>query len=265
MRSDFQSKILNLTEHNLKAHSLYSHANPVDRVDGLDDRKKQGWRRILSSVATTESVEEIMMLPLEKAFKDYPEIVRYLVSHKQDETRHHQLLNRYLKNTFDYVKIERTFSDRWIYDRILPRVAKRLESKPLYGLAMLLFFEMYGVGFYKNFKNQAERDGLSGLAEVVKLIEKVELRHMSGLDLLCSYYMSSSGRNGRVTWFESLLLRFCLLILVLDVNMSRWAIHNLEVREHVKMMGLDPHDLTLGAYQAARDVYRKVARKEVLC
>jgi hypothetical protein len=100
------------------------------------------------------------------------------------------------------------------------------------------------------------------LAEVVKLIEKDELRHMSGLSLLSSYCKSI---GHKATWLDSLVIKVFLFVLVIDVNMSRWALHNSEVRKHVQMIGLDPNCLTAGAYQAAREVHERIIQKEVLC
>lgn len=252
-----------LTQINQETHTKLGHLNPCDSIQKLSFPKISGWRRILSSVATTESVERTLMTPLEEAFSKNPEILNYLASHQQDETRHHELLNRYLKNTFQYVKSHRTLSDQVIYDQALPQVSKIFKTKPLYGLAMLSFFEVYGINFYRNFKQQAQADGLRELARVVEQIEKDEIRHLRGLDLLLQYYFLS---GGKLTWLDQKAIAACLKLLVLDVNMTSWAIHNREVRSSAIKIELDPKQLTQGARSAAKQIQSKMRnhQKEIL-
>ena len=262
MKTSAMLRLQTLTLRNNEAHERFSNLNSMDSTQNLTTSKRAGWCRILSSVATTESVEQTLMTPLEKGFKDSPEILRYLESHKQDEMRHHETLNRYLKNTFHYVKLKRTLSDQIIYDLALPQIAKLFQYKPIYGLSMLLFFEIYGIAFYKTFRAQARADQLPELAHIVQLIEKDELRHLSGLDTLYSYSLSV---HGPCSWFDRKIILWFLKILVLDVNMSRWAFHNRKVRAHAMKAGLDPDVLTKGAYSAAREVCKRMTQKEALC
>lgn len=225
----------------------------ADGVGGLSPDRRRGWQRVLSSVATTEGTEETMMIPLIEAYGGDDSIREYLESHKRDELLHHELLKGYLKATFGFEKKARTLSDKVIYDRAFPLVSKLFLKKPLYGLAMLYFIECFGVGFYKAFKDAAERDGLASLSALIRRIEKDELRHMAGLEALIADHRL---RRGGISRGDKLAIRACMGLMSLDVSMEPWALHNREVREHALLIGLCPKALGQGSTDAAARVMK---------
>lgn len=250
--STHKERLATLATHGAEADRLQSGLEPRDDVSHLSADRRAGWRRILSSVATTEGVERTLMDPIREAFASEPEILAFVTTHQQDEHRHHVLLSRYLKNTFDYVKTKRTTSDKIIYDRVFPRLARLFRRKPLYGLSMLHFIENYGVSFYRGFKAQAEADGLHELVRLLKQIEKDELRHMAGLDALIAILEHGAAP---LTLTDKLWIRGCLEAMALDINMRPWAVHNREVRDHVLKLDLDPEALTRAARAAVTKTY----------
>lgn len=247
-----------LTQFSLQSHQKNLHWNPRDCIDHLSDRKKAGWQKLISSIATTEELEQTLMIEIEKAFEKNPEIKAYLASQKLDEFRHQQLLKLYLLNSFQYVKTHRTFTDTVIYDKIFPGLAKLFCRKPIYGLALIFFFENYGCSFYKNLKLQAEQDGLPMFTQLIEQIEKDELRHLAGIKLLIS---SSSDHfsKSRISFLDKTVIRIILFIAVFDLNMNFFAWHNRKVRKSVCRIGLNPLRLTADARNSARLVLKFVS------
>jgi hypothetical protein len=165
------------------------------------------------------------------------------------------LLSDYVKKSFQYVKTHRTWSDRIIYDRVIPKISLLFRRKPLYGIAMILFFEIYGVTFYRDFKRKAEEDGLSELARLLALIQKDESRHLAGIHILVQDYHREFGKPGVWDrWVIGLLLR----VLVFDINMRKHAFHNKAVRESICQLAMDPDSLTQAAILASQRVLIKI-------
>lgn len=246
-------RLSQLADHGFEAHESYHALEPRDDASGLSLERRQGWRRVLSAVSTTEGTEHTLMAPIEEAFASDKELARYLASHKKDEARHHEWLKRYLKNTFQYVKTERTASDKIIYDKVFPQLGKLFRRKPLYGLALLYFVEQFGVTFYKNFKAQAAADGLTELVAMLKLIEKDELRHMAGLDAILKAHVEE---NGSVSLLDRIAIRGCLEVMAFDVNMGALALHNRDVRNHMQKIQISPLELNRAARLAIAHVMK---------
>ena len=82
----------------------------------------------------------------------------------------------------------------------------------------------------------------------MRAIEKDELRHVTGVETLCRIAVERNGRGpGPV---DRLAIRALLEVMMLDVNMSRWAIHNREVREHFVKLGISPASIGRAAREA---------------
>lgn len=227
--------------------------NKSDDPKNLSPIKYAGWKRVLSSIATTEAIEEIMMNELKIPFLNNPTCLDYMLGHQQDEQKHAKQIAEYTQNTFNYKKTKRTLSDKILYDRIFPKLFKYFSNKPIYGLAMLLFFEIYALTFYKKVKNQAELDGLSALSELIGLIMQDEQRHLAGASIL----FEEQKKQIKRTLLNKFLLRFFLALAVLDLNMNRWAFYNRQVRLHMLKIGLKPSELTRLAQNTAQKIYNR--------
>lgn len=247
-------QLVTLTQKNKTAHIQFESWDQRDEIFHLSNSKKEGWKKILSSVATTEAVENVLMTELKKAYQDKDELLSYLSSHQLDEYRHHKNITKYLTNTFQYQKTKRTFSDKIIYDITFPKITKMFSKKPIYGLGLLLFFEIYGVNFYKQFKESAKHDGLNELAKLISQIEEDEQRHIAGIKILLTEQKNTTKINRK----DVIFFKFILSIVTLDVNMSFWAFHNRKVRKHIFQIGLNPNRLTQTAYKTAQQIYRQI-------
>ena len=219
-----------------------------DDLSHLSPMRQAAWRRVLSSIATTEGLEESLMQPLMLAYKqpgeDHTEISEYLESHAVDERRHHAMLCGYLKQTFGYVKKSRTWSDRVIYDRVLPLMAQAFRYRPLYGFALLDTYENFATEFYAPLRTQAQADGAQNILSLLQAIEKDELRHVAGMEYLLDRELA---RQGGLRRGDRAAIATLLNVLVLDVDFSPWALHNREIRAHLCELGVPPEGVTATA------------------
>ena len=256
MHSSNFPKLVTLIQKHEITHARFKNWDSADNITYLSESKKEGWKKILSSVATTEAIEHVLMTELKKAYLEKNTILNYLNAHQLDENTHHENINRYLLNTFRFQKKSRTFSDKIIYDIALLKLSKLFSKKPIFGLGLLLFFEIYGVHFYKGFKEQAKNDGLNELSLLINQIEEDEQRHIAGIKILLSEQKCKYKTNIK----DEIQFKFILSIVILDVNMSFWALHNRIVRKQIFQIGLNPDALTKIAYSTAKQIYRQVMK-----
>jgi rubrerythrin len=228
-----------------------SAASPaVDQPVGLSLARQQGWARFLSSIATTESIEAMLIGPLKDAFRGESEVQEYLAGHAADEQRHFEIFRDYASGTFGFEKKKRSVSDRVVYDTLLPWVSAFARRRPICALAILRFYEAFSVEFYRVLRRLAERDGLSGLLGIIRSIEKDELRHLAGLEELIRRLKS---RGARATLFDRGIIRSVLFVLMVDIDLRGRAFHNREVRRHAREVGIDPVEMHAQAVKAARN------------
>lgn len=213
----------------------------MDDLSHLCESRRASWRRILSSVASTEGLEATIMEPLIESKKGEKEAYEYLTVHANDELRHHALLTGYLKGTFGFEKKARTFSDKVFYDKILPAISSSFLRKPLYGFALLYCYERFAGLFYAPLRNSAQADGAQNLLNLIQSIEKDELRHVAGMEYLMKEEIR---RQGGLKWGDMPAVSAMLGIMLVDLDMSVWAVHNREVREHIENLGIDPAEVT---------------------
>lgn len=247
-------------EHALK--SLSKRANLFQ--DGLGDsgayltpEKRQGWAKFLLSIATTESVENLLMEPLVGFFKKDSDISTYLAAHAEDERRHFRVLTEYVLRSFGMTKKTRSLSDRVIYDTLLPGVGRAIATRPYCSLGMLYFFEIFSVDFYDILKKKSRKDGLIHLLKIFQGIEKDERRHLAGLRALSELLVLRVGppSRGDLAW-----LRWILRLFQADIHVGRFAIHNRKVRKSAQAIGVDPAWMNQNAKNSARNSLEFIRR-----
>jgi hypothetical protein len=114
---------------------------------------------------------------------------------------------------------------------------------------MLRFYEAFSVDFYRVLKRLAERDRLSALLGIIRTIEKDELRHLAGLEELMRRLQ---GRGRGATWLDRMIVRGVLFVLLIDIDLRPWAVHNREVRRNALNVGINPIEMNVQAVKAAR-------------
>jgi hypothetical protein len=225
-----------------------------DNTEELTATRFSGWKRVISSIATTEGAEEGFISPLVNFYSNEPQLAEYISSHQEDEARHSRILKDYLKSSFDYVKTHRTISDQIVYDRIFPILARVFTKKPLYCLSMVLFFEVFATGIYSEIKRQAESDHLSSLCHILTVIQKDEARHLTGIQLLISDYHLRFGRPGIL---DQIAIGLCLFLIMIDVNVTVFALHNRCLRKNIIYLGIDPWLLNRSSYRSFKKVFNQ--------
>jgi hypothetical protein len=239
-----------------EAHARCGSWNWRDDLAHLSEARRATWCRVLSSVATTEALEKTLIEPILEGLRADADAADYLATHATDEVRHHQLLARYLRNTFGYRKKKRTAADRVLYDGILPRVARRFRSKPAYGLALLHCYERFSLTFYERLRREAQADGAQNLLTLIRAIERDELRHVAGMEALLDREVEK--RGGRLSALDRAAVAGILRLMLVDVDMRPWALHNRELRGHLVRLGFDPAGLVRAAQEAARETQRRL-------
>lgn len=230
-----QDIILKLTEEGEKAALPISF--PLsDSTTHLTAERKMAWAGLLSSAASAEESEEMVIDPVLKAFRDSPLLVRYLKTHMSDESRHQDLLKEYVKNNFQYEKKKKTFTDIVVYKGIFRGVSEISEKRPLPIIVAILFYEWFAEEFYSELMNCAERDGLVNLKNLFIRIEKDELRHRAGIKALLAIWKSEGKKIDKIDLFYTRLL---LGVTRMDVNTASWAFYNKRLIKNLTALGLD--------------------------
>lgn len=227
--------ITRLTEEGEKAQSKFNFPL-IDSTAHLSDERKMAWAQLLSSAASAEESEEMVIEPVLKAF-EYSEILhRYLKTHMSDESRHQDLLKQYVKNNFDYQKKKKTLTDIVIYKGIFRGVSQISEKRPLPIIVAILFYEWFAEEFYSELLNRAEADQLVNLKNLFIQIEKDEHRHRAGIKALLGIWKAEGKKIDKIDLFYTKVL---LGVTRLDVNTASWAFYNKRLRRNLTNLGLD--------------------------
>lgn len=131
-----------------------------------------------------------------------------------------------------------------IYDRIFPRIASSFRHKPLYGFALIYCYERLSISFYSQLRPEAQADGAQNLLTLLQTIEKDELRHIAGQEQLLKEEIRLQGglKIGDLKAVSAILG-----IMLLDVDMRPWALHNREVRAHLLNLGVNTDEFSATA------------------
>jgi hypothetical protein len=259
-RQTGEARLAVLIEASLRNKEKGAPRVPADSIGKLSQEKRAGWARFLSSIATTESIEEAIIAPIgiHHAFAS-PSAQEFLRHQEEDERRHFDLLTDYVKETFDYRKTKKSVSDLVIYDTILPKLGRLFRDWPVGPLVCIQFYEAFSLYFYKLLKECATRDELFGLVSILEAIEKDELRHLSGIGVLVQKWKETKGLPGKL---EVTGIRALLQLLLIDIDLAPWAIHNREVRRSALAIGLDVQKMGKAARKSANETLEKLSRYE---
>ncbi len=252
MKNIFEKRLQALVDAGTRARAEATE-DFVDSCGSLSTEKKNAWASFLCSIATTESIETMLIDPIRKAFAGSKAIVAYLDAHADDERRHYDLLTAYVKRTFAFEKTHRSTTDVIVYGFLLPKFSTLGQKKPLYLLTPLRFYEAFSLEFYNILKVLAVADELPQLVSLIQSIEKDELRHLAGLDALVREYRESSGVPSAG---DLLLINSVLKLLLFDINIAPWAVHNRRVRRNALAIGINPDKMGRDARGAAAEALR---------
>lgn len=238
-------------ESSLREETFRSH----DDVSHLSPEKRLAWAQLLSSAASAEESEEMVIAPILKAFDFSPRLHQYLAMHAADESRHQVLLKTYVRETFQYVKKKKSLTDKIIYGGVFRGIRGITEKRPLAIIVATLFYEWFAEEFYSDLIQAAERDGLPELKNLFIEIERDEKRHRAGLKAVLAMWK----REGKpVDAVDLAYTRALLEIVQIDVNTASWAIYNKKLRRNLTAVGMDPETI----YQRSR-AYAKRAYNEL--
>lgn len=256
-------RLKQLTEHAAAAHTLWNledgpNAAPPtklkDSVDHLPSQAQFAWRRVLSSIATTEALEKTVMEPLLASVRDAKLTTEtaYLASHSLDEHRHAALLKTYLVRTFGYVKAKPTFTDRWIYEKLIPAGVGRFRASPIVGFALIHAYEAFSLEIYPQLILKAQEDRVPEAHALLRQISKDELRHVAGVKALIELENSRRGTRALST-IEAATLRAFLALMVVDTELSPAAVYNRELAVAMGELGISPSKMRGAALKAGRE------------
>ncbi|HEX4925746.1 MAG TPA: ferritin-like domain-containing protein [Bdellovibrionales bacterium] len=211
--------------------------SPERNAEGrnLSPEKRLGWAGLLSSIATSESAEQLVVEPLVENFGADPELKELIERQAADEVRHYRIFTSYNERVFQFRKTKRTLTDKIVYDRFLPLMSAVGRRRPQAILLILQFYESFSIEIYKELKRLAQNDRLYELAEIIDETERDEWRHLAGLKRI-----SKATRKGSVTQFDRWLARLITLVLRFDVHAGPWALHNKKLRKNLERIGFDP-------------------------
>lgn len=202
----------------------------------LSPARKVAWAQLLSSAASAEESEEMVIQPILKAF-EYSDILhRYLCTHMKDESRHRDLLKSYVKNNFSYEKKKKTLTDMIIYQGIFRGVSLVSEKRPLPIIVAILFYEWFAEEFYSELLAIADADQLINLKNLFIQIEKDELRHRAGIKALLGIWKIEGRKIDKI---DILYTKILLGVTRLDVNTASWAFYNKKLRRNLTNLGMD--------------------------
>lgn len=190
------------------------------------------WRRVLSAIATSESMEHHVLQPLLLSYSSHHEAARVLTQHSADEQRHAGLLTGYLRESLSFTKMKPTKSDQIFYHVLLPSIRFLVKKRPLLGFSLLYFYELFSVQLYAQLRKKAEKQKLVELESLFRQIEKDEFRHIESMKTFIQQY--STDRIHRV-WLSAFLWLFRL-----DIHMGKYALYNRSLRKQFRRLGIDP-------------------------
>lgn len=217
--------------------------------------KRKAWQKVLSSIATSEGMEHLVIEPLIVYFASQPLTQKYLLRHAEDEKVHHKLLSQYLEDTFLFKKKNNTLSDVLFYRVLLRYLKRRIRSMPLLGLAILNTYELFAVQLYKNLKHRAMIDGLNNLAKLIEEIEKDEREHLVGMNLLIKDILKGEKQLNPT---QLRIIKIWLLIISFDVHMGKFSFHNRKLRKAFATIGITDQTNVKAIKSALRNTIRMV-------
>lgn len=250
-----QEIITKLTEEGEKA-SYTSEFPFKDSTTHLRPERKAAWAGLLSSAASAEESEEMVIDPVLKAFNYSPLLKSYLKTHLEDEGRHQEQLKEYVKNSFQYEKKKKTPTDIIVYKGIFTGVSQITEKRPLPILVAILFYEWFAEEFYSELMSQAEIDGLVNLKKLFLRIEKDELRHRAGIKAVLAMWKNEGRKIDKI---DLLYTKLLLGVTRMDVNTASWAFYNKRLKNNLTALGLDTEKI----YQRSK-AYAKKAIDELV-
>ncbi|WGL60606.1 hypothetical protein QEJ31_03190 [Pigmentibacter sp. JX0631] len=255
MFQDFAVSRLNkLSFQQIKAYKNYEILHNYDNISHLDQDLIDSWKKLIASIATTEGIEDLIISNIMLAFTKCEKKLNFLRSQKSDESIHTIKLINYNLQTFKYKKLNRSFADKIIYDIFLKKLSKLFPKKPIYGLVLLQFFEIYGVNFYKKLSLSAKNFNLFELEKLINQISKDEERHITGISIIISEELKTT----KISFFDILLIKLIISLCVFDINMNKYAYHNKTVRNNILKLGMNPNELTQFAKKTAKVILRNL-------
>lgn len=190
------------------------------------------WRRVLSAIATSESMEHHVLQPLLLAYPLDHDAARILTQHSADEQRHADLLTGYLRKSLSFTKTKPTRSDQIFYHALLPSIRLLVKKTPVIGFSLLYFYELFSVQLYAQLRKKAKEQKLVELESLFRRIEKDEFLHIESMKSFIQQYPTD--RIHRIG------LCALLWLFRLDIHMGKYALHNRSLRKQFLQLGVDP-------------------------
>lgn len=204
---------------------------------------------------SAEATEETIMRPLIFSFsQDY--LRDYFRAHAAEEARHAMVLRGYIRDTFGHEKRRKTIADRVFHDGCYRALTHIGGSRPLPFLAALLFYECFSEWFYRELRESAQCFELIHLSDLLRDIEKDEIRHRTGLRLVLRDFRRL---KGAVRTTDFLFARVLLETILADMSTAKIAVYNRHVRRNLQVIGIDPDTMVIAAREAAESVLREIA------
>lgn len=243
-----------------KSSSTQTSTTFKDDVTRLSSEKQLIWGQLLSSAASAEGAEEMVINPVLAAFENNPVLHKYLHIHLTDEARHHKLLKAYALENFGFERKKKSLSGIFIYNGLFRIVALISKKRPLPILTAILFYEWFAEEFYSRLMKQAKEDGLHELKNLFAHIEKDELRHRAGIKAIMTIWKNEGWKIDKMDLFYTKAL---LSVTLFDVCTADWAVHNKKLISNLTRLGFDTkqlYDLSKTyAEKAVNELSNKVA------
>lgn len=224
-----------------------------DDATHLNPGQSRSLCRVLSALMTGEGSEalvfEPMLASLNGSSSGSKRLAAYMEQHSQDEQRHADSLQTYLKETFSYQKSRKTVTDVLLYDALVPRAAAWIRREPRLGTAVLMAYEIYTSYVYNALHGRAQALRLPTLASLAAGIMEDEKRHLAGVLWLGRHFPALSLR-GR------LRLKFLLRVFRWDVGIGRASLHNRSLRRGFIGVGIDEGGFSAMVRRSASEAWR---------
>jgi len=225
-----------------------------EKMKHLSVEKQIHWGSLLSSLAASENIENLILEPLILKYKSKPEIHSYLLVHSEDEVKHYRWLSTYVKENTSYIRGGRSISDIIFYDILLPRLSSLTEKKSYFLFALMYFYELFTLDFYKELIRAAEEDGLQSAEIIFQHIRQDEVRHC----LAAKELLKEALRVEKFNSLEKLKIASILKVFQFDMATFFWCLHNKRVRKSSIGLGISPSRMWEMSSQAMRQTIRYI-------
>lgn len=206
-------------------------------MNSISSDRRHAWGSMLSSLATSEKIENLILDPLiEKYTVEDEPVGRYLQAHSRDELKHYNWLTQYVKENTQYVRTGKSLSDRIFYDFLLPRLALYAQTQAIYLFAIMYFYELFTLDLYKELIRAANEDQLPNAQNIFLNIRTDEVRHCQAAKDLIRFTLQKSPAS----IFDRIIIRLWLRLFQLDMSTFFWCIHNKRVRQSTRGLGISP-------------------------